>query len=81
MRSARDAPAGAGTGRRTRQIRAFGVGHGVLRSRGDRDELFGGFGASWRGASVVGELLVRAVTRGPAGDRLPGNFRECPLMP
>lgn len=28
------------------QIRAFKVGHGRPRSRGDRDELFGGFGAS-----------------------------------
>lgn len=49
------------------QIRAFKVGHGKPRSRGDRDELFGGFGASWRGAFVGGELLIRAVTRGPAG--------------
>ncbi|GHH93115.1 aldehyde dehydrogenase family protein [Streptomyces capillispiralis] len=62
-------------------IRAFKVGHGVPRSRGDRDELFGGFGASWRGAFVGGELLVRAVTQGPAGERLPGNFPEYQLMP
>ncbi|MZD04451.1 aldehyde dehydrogenase family protein [Streptomyces sp. SID5785] len=63
------------------QIRAFKVGHGKARSRGDRDELFGGFGASWRGAFVGGELLVRAVTEGPAGERLPGNFPEYHLMP
>ncbi|MGC2998614.1 aldehyde dehydrogenase family protein [Streptomyces sp. G35A] len=63
------------------QIRAFKVGHGVPRSRGDRDELFGGFGASWRGAFVGGDLLVRAVTQGPAGERLPGNFPEYQLMP
>ncbi|MEU6534731.1 aldehyde dehydrogenase family protein [Streptomyces sp. NPDC047000] len=63
------------------QIRAFKVGHGTPRSRGDRDELFGGFGASWRGAFVGGELLVRAVTRGPAGERPPGNFPEYQLMP
>ncbi|WP_425827594.1 aldehyde dehydrogenase family protein [Streptomyces fractus] len=63
------------------QIRAFKVGHGKPRSRGDRDELFGGFGASWRGAFVGGELLVRAVTEGPAGERLPGNFPEYHLMP
>ncbi|MCC3772704.1 aldehyde dehydrogenase family protein, partial [Streptomyces sp. UNOC14_S4] len=64
----------AGTYRRLApQIRAFKVGHGEPRSRGDRDELFGGFGASWRGAFVGGELLVRAVTRGPVGERLPGN--------
>ncbi|GAA3881508.1 aldehyde dehydrogenase family protein [Streptomyces lacrimifluminis] len=63
------------------QIRAFKVGHGKPRSRGDRDELFGGFGASWRGAFVGGDLLVRAVTQGPAGERLPGNFPEYHLMP
>jgi acyl-CoA reductase-like NAD-dependent aldehyde dehydrogenase len=63
------------------QIRAFKVGHGVPRSRGDRAELFGGHGASWRGAFVGGELLVRAVTRGPAGERLPGNFPDHHLMP
>ncbi|WP_431989041.1 aldehyde dehydrogenase family protein [Streptomyces albogriseolus] len=62
-------------------IRAFKTGHGVPRSRGDRDELFGGFGASWRGAFVGGELLVRAVTRGPAGERLPGNFPDHRLTP
>lgn len=67
--------------RLTPQIRAFKTGHGVPRSRGDRDELFGGFGASWRGAFVGGDLLVRAVTRGPAGERLPGNFPEYQLMP
>ncbi|GAA0681195.1 aldehyde dehydrogenase family protein [Streptomyces cellulosae] len=63
------------------QIRAFKIGHGVPRSRGDRDELFGGFGASWCGAFVGGELLVRAVTRGPAGERLPGNFPDRRLTP
>jgi acyl-CoA reductase-like NAD-dependent aldehyde dehydrogenase len=63
------------------QIRAFKVGHGTPRSRGDRDELFGGFGASWRGAFVGGDLLVRAVTIGPEGERLPGNFPEYQLLP
>ncbi|GGZ67600.1 aldehyde dehydrogenase family protein [Streptomyces echinoruber] len=63
------------------QIRAFKTGHNRPRSRGDRDELFGGFGASWRGAFVGGDLLVRAVTRGPAGERLPGNFPDYHLMP
>ncbi len=62
-------------------IRAFEIGHGVPRSRCDRDELSGGFGASWRGALVGGELLVRAVTRGPAGERLPGNFPDHRLTP
>ncbi|MEV3988032.1 aldehyde dehydrogenase family protein [Streptomyces sp. NPDC049837] len=63
------------------QIRAFKTGHGVPRSRGDRDELFGGFGASWRGAFVGGELLVKAVTQGPPGERPPGNFPDYRLMP
>ncbi|WKD30665.1 aldehyde dehydrogenase family protein [Streptomyces xanthophaeus] len=63
------------------QIRAFKLGHGKPRSRGDRDELFGGFGGSWRGAFVGGELLVHAVTDGRDGERLPGNFPEYQLMP
>ncbi|MFC5719330.1 aldehyde dehydrogenase family protein [Streptomyces gamaensis] len=68
------------------QIRAFKTGHGRPRSRGDREELFGGFGASWRGAFVGGELLVRAVTRpvsarAARAERLPGNFPDYHLMP
>ncbi|MFG3259893.1 aldehyde dehydrogenase family protein [Streptomyces sp. NPDC048172] len=63
------------------QIRAFKTGHGRSRSRGDRDELFGGFGASWRGAFVGGHLLVHAVTQGPADERLPGNFPDYRLQP
>ncbi|MDJ1134456.1 aldehyde dehydrogenase family protein [Streptomyces iconiensis] len=63
------------------QIRAFKTGHGRPRSRGDRDELFGGFGASWRGAFVGGDLLVRAVTQGPPDERLPGNFPDYRLQP
>ncbi|MGW0788632.1 aldehyde dehydrogenase family protein [Streptomyces sp. NPDC002911] len=63
------------------QIRAFKTGHNKPRSRGDREELFGGFGASWRGAFVGGELLVRAVTDGPGEERLPGNFPDYHLMP
>ncbi|MFI6686772.1 aldehyde dehydrogenase family protein [Streptomyces sp. NPDC050485] len=63
------------------QTRAFKVGRGTPRSRGDREELFGGYGASWRGAFVGGELLVRAVTEGPAGERAPGNFPDYRLIP
>ncbi|MBR8744223.1 aldehyde dehydrogenase family protein [Nocardiopsis sp. MG754419] len=62
-------------------VRAFKVGINRPRSRGDRDELFGGWGDSWRGAFVGGELLVHAVTRGPAGERLPGNFPQYTLRP
>ncbi|MFF3763212.1 aldehyde dehydrogenase family protein [Streptomyces sp. NPDC001922] len=68
-------------GRLATEIRAFKIGLGKPRSRGDRDELFGGFGASWRGAFVGGELLVRAVTQGPEGERPPGNFPDYHLMP
>ena len=63
------------------QIRAFKTGHGTPRSRGDRAELFGGFGASWRGVFVGGDLLVKAVTQGREGERPPGNFPDCHLMP
>lgn len=67
--------------RLAQEVRAFKVGIGVPRSRGDRDEQFGGYGASWHGAYVGGDLLVRAVTEGPAGERLPGNFRDYTLQP
>ncbi|MEV4064586.1 aldehyde dehydrogenase family protein [Nonomuraea dietziae] len=63
------------------EVRAFKVGINQPRSRGDRQELFGGLGASWRGAFVGGELLVRAVTQGPSGERLPGNFPGYTMLP
>ncbi|MET8001105.1 aldehyde dehydrogenase family protein [Nonomuraea glycinis] len=68
-------------GRLAPEVRAFKVGHNRPRSRGDREELFGGLGASWRGAFVGGELLVRAATQGPGGERLPGNFPHYTLLP
>ena len=49
------------------QLQAFKVGINKPRSRGDREEVFGGMGASWKGAFVGGDLLVQAVTCGPEG--------------
>ena len=62
--------------RTAEQLQAFKVGINKPRSRGDREEVFGGIGESWKGAFVGGDLLVHAVTRGPDGDdeRLYGNF-------
>jgi acyl-CoA reductase-like NAD-dependent aldehyde dehydrogenase len=55
------------------EIAAFKFGVNKPRSRGDREEVFGGLGASWRGAFVGGDLLVDAVTD---GDRqIFGNFK------
>ena len=51
--------------RAAEQLQAFKVGINKPRTRGDRDELFGGIGASWKGAFVGGDLLVHAVTVGP----------------
>ncbi|WP_199433389.1 aldehyde dehydrogenase family protein [Qaidamihabitans albus] len=62
-------------------LQAFKVGINRPRSRGDRDEVFGGRGASWRGAFVGGELLVHSVTVGPPGERLYGNFPSYSLYP
>jgi acyl-CoA reductase-like NAD-dependent aldehyde dehydrogenase len=64
-----------------RELQAFKVGINKPRSRGDRDENFGGKGASWRGAFVGGALLVRAVTDGEPGDYLHGNFSTYSLYP
>lgn len=64
-----------------RELQAFKVGINKPRSRGDRDEHFGGKGASWRGAFVGGALLVRAVTEGEPGDYLHGNFSTYSLYP
>jgi acyl-CoA reductase-like NAD-dependent aldehyde dehydrogenase len=62
-------------------LQAFKVGINRPRSRGDRAEPFGGRGASWKGAFVGGEHLVRAVTTGADGERLYGNFPEYSRYP
>jgi acyl-CoA reductase-like NAD-dependent aldehyde dehydrogenase len=63
------------------ELQAFKVGINKPRSRGDRDEVFGGKGASWKGAFVGGDLLVQAVTEGPEGEHLYGNFPSYSLYP
>jgi len=64
-----------------REARAFKVGVNRVRSRGDRDEPFGGYGESWKGCFVGGRYLVQAVTAGPDGERLHGNFPDYTLLP
>jgi acyl-CoA reductase-like NAD-dependent aldehyde dehydrogenase len=61
-------------GRLAEHVQAFKVGVNKPRSRGDRDEPFGGRGGSWKGAFVGGVHLVHAVTQGPEDELLYGNF-------
>jgi acyl-CoA reductase-like NAD-dependent aldehyde dehydrogenase len=63
------------------EVRSYKFGINKIRSRGDRDETFGGAGESWRGCFVGGELLVQAVTKGAAGERLYGHFPDYTLLP
>ncbi|HWG74387.1 MAG TPA: aldehyde dehydrogenase family protein [Acidimicrobiales bacterium] len=65
------------------QVQAFKVGVNKPRSRGDRAEVFGGLGGSWKGAFVGGDLLVQVMTYGPEGadERLFGNFPDYSLLP
>ena len=65
------------------QLQSFKVGINKPRSRGDREEVFGGLGASWKGAFVGGDLLVQAITYGEDGadERLFGNFPGYSLLP
>lgn len=58
------------------EFRGFKFGHNVTRSRGDREEPFGGKGESWKGCFVGGKHLVRAVTTGKGDDELAGNFPD-----
>jgi acyl-CoA reductase-like NAD-dependent aldehyde dehydrogenase len=64
-----------------KDLHAFKVGINKPRSRGDREEPFGGRGASWKGAFVGGDLLVQAVTVGEPDERLYGNFPEYSSYP
>jgi acyl-CoA reductase-like NAD-dependent aldehyde dehydrogenase len=65
------------------ELLAFKVGINKPRSRGDREEVFGGLGASWKGAFVGGDLLVQALTYGPDGpdEELYGNFPSYSRLP
>jgi acyl-CoA reductase-like NAD-dependent aldehyde dehydrogenase len=65
------------------EIQAFKVGINKPRSRGDREEVFGGLGGSWKGAFVGGDLLVQALTYGPQGaeEELYGNFASSSRLP
>jgi acyl-CoA reductase-like NAD-dependent aldehyde dehydrogenase len=65
------------------ELRSFKVGVNRPRSRGDREEVFGGLGASWTGAFVGGDLLIDAVTEGPGGatEELFGNFPSYSRLP
>jgi acyl-CoA reductase-like NAD-dependent aldehyde dehydrogenase len=56
------------------ESQAFKFGINKPRSRGDKAEVFGGRGASWRGCFVGGDLLVDSVTEGPGP--LMGNFAD-----
>ncbi|TGE13836.1 aldehyde dehydrogenase family protein [Hymenobacter elongatus] len=67
--------------RTAKEVRAFKVGVNKLRSRGDREEVFGGLGESWKGAFVGGKLLVEAVTEGDAKQPVLGNYAEATLLP
>ncbi|MBX6390144.1 MAG: aldehyde dehydrogenase family protein [Frankia sp.] len=68
--------------RMSAELAAFKIGINRPRSRGDRAEPFGGRGASWKGAFVGGEHLVRAVTVGSdPNERLYGNFPSYSLYP
>ncbi len=61
------------------ESQAFKFGINKPRSRGDKAEVFGGRGASWRGAFVGGDLLVHSVTEGDGP--LYGNFPGGSIYP
>ncbi|MCS6807834.1 MAG: aldehyde dehydrogenase family protein [Bacteroidota bacterium] len=63
------------------ELRGFKIGHNTLRSRGDKEEVFGGIGQSWKGCFVGGKYLVEAVTIGMPNERLYGNFPDYTLLP
>jgi acyl-CoA reductase-like NAD-dependent aldehyde dehydrogenase len=62
-------------------LRSYKVGLNKIRSRGDRDETFGGIGQSWKGCFVGGKYLVQSITVGQPSERLYGNFPDYTLLP
>ena len=63
------------------EVRAFKFGINKVRSRGDKEEVFGGIGQSWKGCFVGGRYLVDAVTQGDSDKKLFGNFAETKRLP
>lgn len=63
------------------ESRAFKFGINQVRSRGDKEESFGGLGQSWKGCFVGGAYLVKALTRGGPDDQLYGNFADYTRVP
>jgi acyl-CoA reductase-like NAD-dependent aldehyde dehydrogenase len=63
------------------ELHAFKFGVNTVRSRGDKEEVFGGIGQSWKGCFVGGKYLVEAVTEGMPGERLYGNFPDGTYLP
>jgi acyl-CoA reductase-like NAD-dependent aldehyde dehydrogenase len=63
------------------ELRAFKVGINCVRSRGDREEPFGGVGQSWKGGFVGGRYLVLSVTHGKSDGKMFGNFPDHTLLP
>src|ERR1700688_215406 len=61
------------------QLRGFKVGVNTMRSRGDREEVFGGIGQSWKGCFVGGKYLVESVTQGAPTEKLHGHFPDYTL--
>ena len=63
------------------ELRSFKIGLNAVRSRGDREETFGGIGQSWKGCFVGGRYLVLSVTQGEPGEKIYGNFPDYTLLP
>jgi acyl-CoA reductase-like NAD-dependent aldehyde dehydrogenase len=63
------------------ELRAFKTGVNTIRSRGDKDEPFGGKGQSWKGLFVGGKYLVQAITKGDEAERQFGNFANQYVQP